>query len=124
MQVISIQLNTVDGSPLTALGIMTLQLRIADFKFYHKFIICDRLPNTELLFGIDVQKKFSLSYDWDREKIATYKRRVDSLHTPETVNRRQMLLLLNQPLRYHPETMASYQSRSKDMQLRDIWPTS
>ena len=57
-----IQLNTVDGSPMTALGIMTLQLRIADFKFSHNFIICDRLPKMELLFCIDVQKTFSLSY--------------------------------------------------------------
>ena len=64
----SIQLNTVDESPMTALGIMTLQLRIADFKFSHNFIICDRLPKMELLFGIDVQKKVSLSYAWDREK--------------------------------------------------------
>ena len=110
-----ILLNTVDGSPMTALGIMTLQLRMADFKFSHNFIVCDRLPEMELLFGIIVQKKFSLSYTWDREKIATYKRRVDSLPTPETVNRRHMLLLSNQPLRYNPCTMASYLSRSKDL---------
>ena len=50
---------------MTALGITTLQLRIADFKFLHNFIICDRLLKTELLFGIDVQKKFTLSYAWD-----------------------------------------------------------
>ena len=53
---------------MTELGIMTLQLRIADFKFSHNFIICDRLPEMELLFGINVQKKFSLSYAWDREE--------------------------------------------------------
>ena len=108
IQATSIQLNTVDGSPMIALGIMTLQLRIADFKFSHKFVICDRLPNRELLFGIKVKKKFSLSYAWDRDK--NCKRRVDSLHVPETVNRRQMLLLLNQPLRYLLDTMASNQS--------------
>ena len=78
---------------MRALGIMTLQLRIADFKFSCNFIICDRQPETELLFGIDVQKKVSLSYTWTEERIATYRRRVDSLPTPETVNRRQMLLL-------------------------------
>ena len=54
IQTSSTQLNTADGSPMTALGIMTLQLRIADFKFSHNFIICDRLPKTELLFGINV----------------------------------------------------------------------
>ena len=53
---------------MIALGIMSLQLRIVDFKFSHNFIICDRLPEMELLFGINVQKKFSLFYTWDREK--------------------------------------------------------
>ena len=47
---------------------MALQLRIADFKFIHNFIICDRLPDTEILFGIDIQKKISLPYAWDKEK--------------------------------------------------------
>ena len=61
-------LNTADGSPMTALGMMALHLRTADFKFTHNFIICDRLPDTEIIFGIDVQKKFSLSYVWDKEK--------------------------------------------------------
>ena len=56
-----IHLNTVGGSPMTALGIATLQLHIADFKFSHNFIICDRLPNTEILFSIDIQKKFTLT---------------------------------------------------------------
>ena len=61
-------LNTADGSPMTVLGMTALYLRIAEFKFTHNFIICDRLPDTEIIFGIDVQKKFSLSYTWDKEK--------------------------------------------------------
>ena len=43
-----------DGSPMTALVITELHLRIAGFKFTHNFIICDRLPDTEILFGIDI----------------------------------------------------------------------
>ena len=62
------KLNTADGSPMMALGMTALHLRIADFKFTHNFIICDRLPDTEIIFGIDVQKKFILSYAWDKEK--------------------------------------------------------
>ena len=61
-------LNTADGLPMTALGMAPLHLRIAEFKFTHNFIICDRLPDTEIIFGIDVQKKFSLSYASDKEK--------------------------------------------------------
>ena len=53
---------------MTALGSTTLHLWIAEFKFTHNFIICDQLPETELIFGIDIQKKFSLSYAWDKDK--------------------------------------------------------
>ena len=37
-----------------------LHLRITEFKFTHNFIICNRLPDMELIFGIDIQKKFSI----------------------------------------------------------------
>ena len=72
---------------MMALGMTALHLRILDFKFTHNFIICDRLPDTEIIFGLDVLKKFSLSYAWDKERIATYKRMVDFSHAPETVNK-------------------------------------
>ena len=62
------KVNTADSSPMAALGITAIYLRIADLKFTHNFIICNRLPDTEIIFGIDVQKKFSLSYAWDKEK--------------------------------------------------------
>ena len=48
------KLNTADGSPMTALGMTALHLKISDFKFTHNFVICDRLPDTELIFGIDI----------------------------------------------------------------------
>ena len=47
---------------------MALHLRIAEFKFTHNFIICNLLPKMELTFGIDLQRKFSLSYAWDKER--------------------------------------------------------
>ena len=58
---------------MTALGMTALHLRIADFKFTHNFVICDRLSDTELILGIDVQKKFSISHAWEKKKIITYK---------------------------------------------------
>ena len=48
------KLNTADGTLMTALGMTALHLRIADFKFTHNFVICNRLPDAELIFGIDV----------------------------------------------------------------------
>ena len=62
------KLNTDDSLPMTTLGVTALHLRIADFKFTHNFVICDRLPDTEIIFGIDIQKKFSISYVSDKEK--------------------------------------------------------
>ena len=57
---------------MMALGSTALHLRIAEFKFTHNFIICDQLPETELTFGIDIQKKFSLTYAWDKDKTVIY----------------------------------------------------
>ena len=56
-QTTTTKLNTADGSLMMALWITTLHHTIVDFKFTHKFIICDRLPDTEILFGIGIQKK-------------------------------------------------------------------
>ena len=53
---------------MSAIGTMALHLRIAGFKFTHNFIICDHLSELELIFGIDMQRKFSLSYAWDKER--------------------------------------------------------
>ena len=53
---------------MSPIGTMALHLRIAEFKFTHNFIICDQLPEMELIFGINMQRKFSLSYAWDKER--------------------------------------------------------
>ena len=69
IQATTTKLNMADGSPMTALGITALQLRIVDFKFTHNFsYICNRLPDMEILFGIDIQKNFPCLYAWDKEK--------------------------------------------------------
>ena len=52
------KLNTADGPPMSALGMTAIHLRLAEFKFTHNFIICNWLPDMELIFGIDIQKKF------------------------------------------------------------------
>ena len=62
------KLNTADSSLMTALGMTALHLKTAEFKFTHNFIICDRLLDMELTFGIVIPKKFSISYTWDKGK--------------------------------------------------------
>ena len=53
---------------MTTLGMTALYLWIAEFKVTHNFVTCDKLPDTEIIFDKDIQKKFSLSYTWDKEK--------------------------------------------------------
>ena len=53
---------------MMALGSTALHLQIVEFKFTHNFIICNQLPETELIFGINIQKMFSLPYAWDKDK--------------------------------------------------------
>ena len=65
---------------MSAIKMTALHLRIAEFKFTHNFIICDHLPETELIFGIDLQRKFSISYAWDKEISVTFKKKENFLH--------------------------------------------
>ena len=53
---------------MSSLQKVTLHHTIANFKFSHTFIICDNLPDTDILFGKDIQKVYSLSYSWDLDK--------------------------------------------------------
>ena len=72
------KLKTADGSPMTALGMTALHLRIAEFKFTYNFVICNRLLDMEIIFGIDIQKKFSLCMLGTRKRIVIYKGMVNS----------------------------------------------
>ena len=67
IQPTTVKLNTANGSLMTPLGMTALHLRIADFKFTHNFVNCNRLPHTELFLGVDIQKKFSISNTWDKK---------------------------------------------------------
>ena len=69
------KLNTADGSPMSALGMTALHLRIAEFESTHNFIICNQLPEMELIFGIDIQRKFQSPMPGTKKKLLHSKRR-------------------------------------------------
>ena len=64
----AVHLKTAGGSAMSSLGKATLLLHIANFRFPQTFIICDKLPDTDILFGIDIQKRYSISYSCDADK--------------------------------------------------------
>ena len=80
---------------MTALGMTALHLRIAEVKFTHNFVICNRLPDMKIIFGIDIQKKFLFHMLQTKRRIVIYKGTVNSYLTHEPVNRRQQLAQLN-----------------------------
>ena len=105
IQFTSAKLNTTDGSPMTTLGSTALHLHIADFKFTHNFIICNLLPDTQLIFGIDIQKKFSLSYAWDKDHQCYIQRNGNSYLSHMPPPKMPQLELSNLLSRYHPGTI-------------------
>ena len=95
-------------------GILHQWSRTTDFKFANNFIICDTLPDMEILFGIDIQKKvFPVICLGIRKRTVTYRWMADFSLILETVNRRQLLGLSGPLSKIPPDTMASFQSRPK-----------
>ena len=68
------KLNTADGSPMSVLGFTALHLQIAEFKFTHNFIICDQLPNTELLFALIYRRNSLFLMLGTMKKLVIYKK--------------------------------------------------
>ena len=64
----AVHLKTADRLALSSLGKATLHLHIVNFKFFHTFIIYDKLSDTDILFGKEIQKRYSISYSWDANK--------------------------------------------------------
>ena len=97
------KLNTADGSPMSLIGATALHLRIAEFKITHNLIICDQLPETELIFGIDIQKKFLLSYAWDKERNCYILRDGKFLVYTHTCDRKATIGTVKSTLRIPPQ---------------------
>ena len=88
---------------MSAIGTTALHLRIAEFKFTHNFIICDQLPETELISGIDIQRKFSLPYAWDKERNCYIQREGKYLVYTHTCNQKATIGTVKSTLRIPPQ---------------------
>ena len=78
-----------------------------------------------MIFGIHVQKKFSLSYAWDKKKNCYIKKDDRYLmYIQKCKQKVQQQELLIQHLKYLPDITASYQSNSKANQSQNKWHAS
>ena len=48
---------------MSSMGKAILNLEIADFNFSHTFVICNRILETDFLFGTSLQKCYSLLHN-------------------------------------------------------------
>ena len=110
----TVHLKTADGSSMSSLGKATLHLCIANFKFSHTFVICDKLPDTDILFGIDIQKRYSLSCTWDLDKQLFIQREGSFLTYTGNCEQQPNIAVVKSPLKILLGTMALYQSPAKD----------
>ena len=85
----ALHLKTADGSSMSSLGKATLHLCTPNFKFAHTFMICDNLPDMDILVCIDIKKRYSPSCSWDFNKqlfiqregsVLTYSRNCEQQH--------------------------------------------
>ena len=124
IQPMTTKLNTADGLPMTALGIMALHLRTAEFKFTHNFIICDRLPDTEIIFGIDIQKKFSISHAWDKAKNCYIQNNGKFLTYTRKCEQKVAIGIVKLTLKILPRHNGVIPIKVTGQALRNIWLTS
>ena len=60
-------LTTADGSPMHIIGHATITLHLKNLQVTHHFIVVKSLM-TNVILGIDFQREYRISYDWDEEK--------------------------------------------------------
>ena len=87
---------------MSSLGKAALHLQRANFKFSHTFIICDKTPETDTLFGIDIQKRYSLSYSWDVDKQLFIQREGSFLAYTRDCEQQHNIAVVKSPLKIPP----------------------
>ena len=60
-------LTTADSSPMHIIGHATITLHLKNLRVTHHFIVVESLM-MDVILGIDFQREYQISYDWDEEK--------------------------------------------------------
>ena len=60
-------LTTADSSPMHIIGHATITCHLKNLSVTHHFIVVESLM-TDIILGIDFQRQYRISYNWDEEK--------------------------------------------------------
>ena len=121
---VAVHLKTAEGSGMSSLSKATLCLHIASFKFSHTFAICHKLPDTDILFVIDIQKRYSLSYSWDAYKQLFIQREGLLLTYTRNCKQQHNITVVKSPLKLPPRHNGIIPVNIKGHNLKAQWYTS
>ena len=60
-------LTTADGSPMHIIGHAMITIHLKNLRVTHHLVVVESLM-TDVILGIDFQREYRISYDWDEEK--------------------------------------------------------
>ena len=60
-------LTTANSSPMHIIGHATITIHLKNLRVTHHFIVVESLM-TDVILGIDFQREYRISYDWDEDK--------------------------------------------------------
>ena len=60
-------LTTANRSPMHIIGQATITIHLKNLQVTHHFIVVESLM-TDVILGIDFQRKYRISYDWDEDR--------------------------------------------------------
>ena len=60
-------LMTANGSPMHIIGHATITIHLKNLRVTHHFIVIESLM-TDVILGIDFQREYRISDDWDEDK--------------------------------------------------------
>ena len=60
-------LMTADGSLIHIIGHATITIHLKNLRVTHHFIVVESLM-TDVILGIDFQREYRISYDWDEDR--------------------------------------------------------
>ena len=100
-------------------GKATFHLHSAGFTFSHTFIICGKLQETNFLFGINLQKRYSLSHCWDLDRQLSIYREGSFLTYTRNSSQHHNIAVVKSTLKILPRHNGAIPIRIKGHKLRD-----
>ena len=107
-------LMTADSSPMHIIGHATITIQLKNLRVTHHFIVVESLM-TDVILGIDFQREYRISYDWDEDKRCYIRYKGNFLCYREDMESGINRVSVAKTIIYRQNTMERYQFPLRDM---------